>query len=141
MTYEAFDELFDGLIAECRGMRDTKGPEYAGTKDRLANFKQQAEDYGVSPMVVCGIFKKKHEQAIASYARGEYRGSEPIRGRIVDAIVYNVLMLGLIVEAEPKNCSACGGSGSVVQPSKLIDNHLTIGLTCPACKGTGKSRI
>ena len=136
MTYEAFDELFDGLIAECRGMRDTKGPEYAGTKDRLANFKEQATDYGVSPMVVCGIFKKKHEQAIASYIRGEYRGSEPIRGRIIDAIVYNALLLGLIVEAESKvrNCSACGGTGTFAKDGQCEG-------CCPACKGTGKSRL
>lgn len=136
MTYEDFDKLFDGLIAECRGMRDTKGPEYSGTSDRLRNFKEQAADYGVSPLVVCGIFKKKHEQAIASFIRGEYRGSEPIRGRIVDAIVYNALLLGLIEESTPKNCSACGGSGVVLSGISGGGTH-----SCPACKGNGKSKL
>lgn len=135
MTYEDFDKLFDDLIAECRGMRDSKGPEYSGLKDRLANFKEAAKDFGVSPLVICGIFKDKHDRAVKCYARGEYRGSEPIRGRIVDAIVYNVLMYGLIVEGEGKNCSACGGVGSIDKDS--YSNNVM----CPACKGTGKSKL
>lgn len=131
MTYEEFDKVFDDLIAECRGMRETKGPEYAGLKDRLANFKQAAAYFGVSPLVVCGIFKNKHDQAIAAFVRGGYKGSEPIRGRIVDAIVYLALLYGLIVEAEGRRCSACGGSGTV--------EHSGNTETCPACKGSGKA--
>lgn len=48
MTFQEFDKLFDGLFAQCRKMRDTKGKEYANTAtDRLANFKDIANELGI----------------------------------------------------------------------------------------------
>jgi hypothetical protein len=48
MTHEEFNLIFDELIEKCRGMRNTKGKEYANNdSDRLANFKDIAQELGV----------------------------------------------------------------------------------------------
>jgi polyhydroxyalkanoate synthesis regulator phasin len=48
MTHEEFNKIFDDLIEKCRGMRNTKGKEYANNdSDRLANFKDIAQELGV----------------------------------------------------------------------------------------------
>lgn len=91
--------LFD-LINETHtqifNLNDTKGREYAGDEEALANFYNRAEQMGISPKQVWGIFFGKHIDAIFSYIkRGEVL-SEPIEGRIDDAILYLILLKGLI---------------------------------------------
>lgn len=102
MTYKAFDESFDALIRECRSMRDSKGKEYANSAvDRLANFKEVGAEIGVDAKVVLMIYLKKHLRSIDSFVKNGKVRSEPIRGRIVDAITYLTLLNGLIEEPKP----------------------------------------
>ena len=90
--------MYSELIQLCR----TKGVEYAGTQDKLANFKNTARECGVDPIQVCYIFMNKHYNAVASYCRDKKVYSEPIIGRIRDCQLYLALLEGLIYEREEK---------------------------------------
>lgn len=100
MIREEFNALVAGRLASSADILTGKGIEYQpdGT-DFLGNFKMQAGNWGVSPLVVWGIFLGKHIAAINTYVRtGKESASEPIEGRIDDAINYLLLGAGLIAD-------------------------------------------
>ena len=107
MTFDEFDKSYDSLIKETLKMRDTKGKEYCGSEDRLANFKRAGEAIGIDPIKVLYVYMCKHWDSISSYVKGNREGlSEPIRGRIVDLITYAGLLNGLIEENKQKTIIA-----------------------------------
>lgn len=105
---------------ERRGaISDAKGPEYAGQAeaygtdgvDVLANFKRQAERWGVSPLVVAGIYEGKHQDALETFVRelqkaaGDWakqfalvRQGEGILSRLDDLRNYADLFEGLLAD-------------------------------------------
>lgn len=111
MTFPEFDAYSKALIDECLNMRDTKGKEYAGTKDRFDNFNRLALKCDLKRNLVWLVYFTKHMDAIESYINsGREFSSEGIRGRIVDAITYLLLLGGMIEEDLSK--------GSVTKPSQ-----------------------
>jgi len=100
MTFEDFEKLLDKMVEEERGVRTSKGKEYAGTGDRLGNFKRLSDELGISPEAVCFIYFKKHVDSIASYIRnnGKVFSNEAVEGRILDARVYLSLLRAIIEE-------------------------------------------
>jgi hypothetical protein len=90
------------IISETFGaiskLNDTKGREYAGDGDALANFKRRGEQLDLDPLKVWGIFAGKHWDAVLSFIRHGKVLSEPIEGRIDDLILYLILLKGLIEE-------------------------------------------
>ena len=100
MTFKEFDDFQGKLLEEVVQMKDTKGKEYANSSERFANFNRAAQKKGVSRLIVASIFLDKHLDAIDSYIKhnGVIYSTEPIRGRIVDAITYLTLMAGMIEE-------------------------------------------
>lgn len=98
-------EEFDLLLREARARQDVilkqKGDDYTRREpDRLSNFKRAGADFGVSPLVVWGIFFKKHLDAIQAFVKTGKAESEAIEGRFDDAINYLYLGLALVKELE-----------------------------------------
>jgi hypothetical protein len=100
MTHEEFDKYQNELLSKVVGMRDTKGKEYSNSENRFDNFNRLAAELGLTNIQVAWVYIKKHLDGIASYCRTEKVLSEPIEGRIVDAIVYLTLIAGMIAEKE-----------------------------------------
>src|SRR5665811_11669 len=98
MTHEQFDDFQNTLLRKVVGMRDTKGKEYSNSESRFGNFNRIAAELGLTNIQVAWVYTKKHLDGIASYCRTEKILSEPIEGRIVDAIVYLTLIAGMIEE-------------------------------------------
>lgn len=98
MTFEEFERIQQDLHTKILGMTKTKGVEYAGKVDRLNNFKAVGAKVGITPEVALGVFLDKHLRAIYHYIKTGETLSEDIEGRIVDAILYLELLLGLHVE-------------------------------------------
>jgi hypothetical protein len=74
-------------------LTDTKGREYANSDDQLANFKRLSTQLGLTPEQVITVYMTKHLDSINSYVRNpEQDLSEPIDGRIDDAILYLILL-------------------------------------------------
>lgn len=84
-------------------MKDTKGKEYANSTSRFANFDRLAERLGVSNLIVGWVYITKHLDSIESFIKtGRTFSTEPIEGRLVDAITYLTLIAGMIREKELK---------------------------------------
>ena len=103
MNQERFNQIVEATIRDTASLLITKGGEYAGSEDRLANFKRGAVLTGATPLQVAFVYTSKHYDAIATFVRdnaaGAYRErSEPIAGRLDDLINYCILMKALIVE-------------------------------------------
>lgn len=105
MNQTEFDKVVEETMSNLTKLLVVKGGEYAGTEDRLSNFKRGAALTGAHPLQVLFIYMSKHYDGIASFIRGEAAGrpltlSEPIDGRIDDLINYGILLKALIRESE-----------------------------------------
>lgn len=105
MNFARMQEIEGDLWAKLRGIRKTKGIEYAGEEDTLADFKEIAEEVGISPLQVWAVYVKKHERAIDSFIKmgGRKTLSEGIDSRVLDVVVYHALLLGLIEDLNDGN--------------------------------------
>jgi hypothetical protein len=98
LTNEMFDDLVDQQIAACREMLTAKGIDYTDGNDRLYNFKVVGSMVGAAPELVWAIYWLKHVFAIAAFCGRERLESEPIEGRITDALNYLYLLRALVEE-------------------------------------------
>lgn len=102
MRKDEFLALLEDTFTQIEALTATKGEEYAASDDQLANFKRSAEQAGITPEQVWLVFFNKHKDAITSYVKNlniiNRHPSEPIEGRIDDAILYLCLLKALIQE-------------------------------------------
>jgi hypothetical protein len=116
MTRTEWQALVDRTFAEVNGITATKGAEYThGSDDQLDNFKQNAIDLGLSPFAVWAVPFDKHVRSIKAFCAEAIRrgtsvyidddASEPIEGRILDAIVYLLLLRALVLDEYNSDCS------------------------------------
>jgi len=101
MIVEDVENLIDKLLVECKNIRLSKGEAYSGKEDKLGNFKRVAQFLGLTSEQVWATYFHKHLDALSSYLRGEYKDSEPIKGRIEDLINY-LFLLSAILEEQGK---------------------------------------
>lgn len=105
MRQDEFEKLFQSTIEQIQHLLIVKGGEYAGSEDRLANFKRGAALAGVTPMQCLLVYLSKHYDAIATFIRDDAHGkdrlrSEPIEGRVDDLINYGILLKALLAETK-----------------------------------------
>ena len=105
MDNKEFTTLVEKTVRDTSALLISKGQEYAGSADRLANFKRGANLTGTTPLQCCFIYMSKHYDALSTYIKKDASGfdqhlSEPIEGRIDDLINYCFLMKGLIQESK-----------------------------------------
>lgn len=106
MNEKEFNELIvKPTLENIQKLMVVKGGEYAGSADRLANFKRGSKLTGCTSLQVLFIYLSKHYDAVATYVRDQSAGverprSESIDGRIDDIINYCILLKGLVYEAE-----------------------------------------
>lgn len=111
MNSENFNRVINDTFSKINELSSTKGIEYAGKEDRLLNFKRSAKEAGTHPFKVWLIFFNKHMDAIKSYVRTRKVYSEPIEGRIDDAILYLILLKAMVREANSFTSVGEGGIG------------------------------
>ena len=100
MHWQEQKDHFEKVVSEMRDLLNNKGREYAGDGDALNNFKT-GSDIGVSPLQKSWIFTEKHISSIKTYIKnGKEFSSEPIEGRILDAMNYLFLISCLVKEAK-----------------------------------------
>lgn len=96
MDNKEFKRLLESTYCTLESLTDSKGKEYSRDADQLMNFKRQAAELGVSPLVVLAVYLNKHLDAVKSFIKNGREFSEPIEGRIDDAILYLILLKALI---------------------------------------------
>lgn len=93
--------LQDQVFERVRELGRSKGRDYAGDADALANFKRHGQILGLSPLVIWAVYAGKHWDAVMAYIREPDRAtSEPIQGRIDDLVTYLTLLTALIEERD-----------------------------------------
>jgi len=118
MTNDDLLLLIDAQYNIMLSLTRSKGAEYARSNtDQLANFKRQGEELGSTPEQILMVYLNKHVDSIKTYVKRLGTGqpvvlSEPIEGRIDDAILYLVLFKGLTRDRESKN------SPGLIEPSQ-----------------------
>lgn len=107
---EDLDAILVETMRACEELLIVKGGEYAGSSDRLGNFKRGADRVGIHPMQILWIYAAKHIDSIETFIRDQATGtdrprSEPIDGRLDDLINYCLLLKALIRESQNANSS------------------------------------
>lgn len=105
MRQEEFNVVVEETIESIRKLLQVKGGEYAGSDDRLANFKRGQLRTGAHPMQVLWIYLSKHIDSVETFIKDTASGttrerSEPIDGRLDDIINYCLLMKALVKETQ-----------------------------------------
>jgi hypothetical protein len=78
----------------------SKGDEYTlGRESALDNFERASADLGIPRDLVLMVYLGKHIDAIKNHVRmgGTAPSSEPITGRIEDAILYLLLLYSMVL--------------------------------------------
>ena len=100
MNHQTFKTVIDQTFERMYNLTASKGVEYSNSDDQLANFKRLGRELGLTPEAINLVFLTKHIDSIKHYVRnnGEQLLSEPIQGRIDDAILYLILLKSIIIE-------------------------------------------
>lgn len=101
MTPHAFQTILNDTVDDIHRLLEIKGGEYSPGDNRLSNFQEAAKRLGMSPLQVALVYLDKHYAAICNYAKDQVTHtsrvrSEPITGRISDAINYLILIRALL---------------------------------------------
>ena len=105
MNKQDYDKVSEKLLQMARDVADLKRPDYTiGSEDVLANFKNVAVRWGMTPFQAWGVYAQKHMDAITSIMRDPGReASEPPLGRFADLINYTLLGWALLEEWRLRN--------------------------------------
>lgn len=99
MIKSEFQKVLESVFSSMRNLTQTKGEEYAGSEDQFANFKRSAEQAGITKHQVWLVFFNKHMDSIKYFVKnGKLESTESIQSRIDDAILYLILLRGMIEE-------------------------------------------
>jgi len=105
MSYDhkRWHQLIQAQVARINKLAESKGGEYAGDTDRLANFRRNGERLGVPMELVWAVYAGKHWDAIQQFvqdlvAKRDRQRAEPISGRVDDLIVYLILFQAILEE-------------------------------------------
>lgn len=90
------------FFSNCMKLLNRKGRDYTTDGDAFKNTLTIAEEVGISPEKVIWIYLRKHLSAIQRYILSESLESEPIEGRLQDAVNYLALLHVLIKCKKPK---------------------------------------
>jgi len=98
------NNIADSIFKECKDILEGKGIAYSGEEDVNNNFKANAKLLGLTKYQILAIYLNKHLDSImnAIRYRPEYPSekTEGMRGRIVDAINYLVILQAMMIEDE-----------------------------------------
>jgi len=100
-----FNQLIAKTFESIQELSDRKGHEYSGEDDALSNFKRNATAIKLLPEQVWHVYFAKHYDSICTYIAELNQPTqrvltEPIEGRIDDAITYLLLLKGLVKDRE-----------------------------------------
>ena len=79
--------------------RDAGQREYAQSEDNVfANFERVAKSIDTDRKKVLMVYLLKHIDGISAYTKGHQSQREDVTGRITDAMVYLMLLWGMVEE-------------------------------------------
>lgn len=94
------NQLMTKIVEIVTETRNNGQLEYASSDNVFADFEHTAELIGTSREKVLLTFLNKHIRGITAYVKGHKSQREDVRGRISDAIVYLMLLWGMVEETQ-----------------------------------------
>jgi hypothetical protein len=92
------------ILPEITKTRDAGQKEYAHDEDNVfANFERVANALDTSREKVLMVYLLKHIDGISAYSKGHKSQREDVRGRLTDAIVYLMLLWGMVADESVKS--------------------------------------
>ena len=92
-----------GILSEVQQTRDSGQKEYAHTENNVfANFERVANTLNIEREKVLMTYLLKHIDGIVAHIDGHQSQREEVTGRITDAIVYLMLLWGMVEDAKGK---------------------------------------
>lgn len=82
------DKDYDLILNECIKIIKTKGNDYSGDEDRLAEFRRSSKFNNISIKQVFGVHIFKHLTTLEKWIKNERLKGEPIEEKLKDIIVY-----------------------------------------------------
>jgi hypothetical protein len=146
-THEQFASYTEKLFEEIKQIAVTKGIEYAGRQSRFDNFNKVGQALDLDRKKVLMVYMQKHQLAIESFIREGKVYSESIHGRILDNIIYLMLLDGMIA-AEAASAEAPKADLVGIKPGEwkpmdqairpVRDTCLCGGVGCNKCEPQGR---
>lgn len=100
LTMDQMEDVMEDFFDEIRDVRAAGQEEYAHNRENaFANFQRVSRDLGLDQKTTLWVFAMKHRDGIASFLKGHRSQREGVRGRILDLVMYLILLRGMI-EAE-----------------------------------------
>ena len=90
------NHLMKQIVESVAETRSSGQLEYASEDNVFADFEHTANLVGTSREKVLLTFLNKHIRGISAYVKGHQSQREDVRGRISDAIVYLMLLWGMV---------------------------------------------
>ncbi len=110
MTIQEREELAKKLFEKCLEVLRAKGKDYEVDGDCLQQFKLIADLVGITPYQVWAVLWCKHALSILGAVKKNplrpETTAEPLEGRAIDNINYDVCLMGLLSETEIKTMGA-----------------------------------
>ena len=99
MNSKHFKEFYKLMLNEIQLTRDAGQEEYAHTKSNVfANFERIGSSIDAHRDKVLMVYLLKHIDGINAFVKGHTSQREDVTGRIKDAIVYLLLLWGMVEE-------------------------------------------
>ena len=103
MTYKDMQKVVRRQLKQVLKIRDAGQKEYARTEDNVfANFERVSSFTGVTREQALMTYLLKHIDGIMAHINGHKSQREDVSGRITDAIVYLLLLQGMIDDGQNK---------------------------------------
>jgi hypothetical protein len=103
MTYKDMQKVVRRQLKQVLKIRDAGQKEYARTEDNVfANFERVSSFTGVSREQALMTYLLKHIDGIMAHINGHKSQREDVSGRITDAIVYLLLLQGMVDDGKSK---------------------------------------
>ena len=103
MDWEHFNNMVDAIWITGKLVLNDKGHSYAHSGNPFANFERLSNILGTDRKKILLVYLFKHIDAITAYINGQYMDTEPVQGRIVDAINYLTILYAMIEEENKEN--------------------------------------
>lgn len=103
--HERYDALVKKTVDMITQLGKEKGGEYAGDRDRLANFRRNGDALELPMETIWRVYAGKHWDAVTQYIVDIQQGKtrprmESISGRVDDLIVYLLLFKAMVDERD-----------------------------------------
>lgn len=102
MTIQQRQDLAKAIFERCLKTLESKGADYSGQEDSLANFKRNADRLGMTKYQVWAVYAAKHIDSVFNSIKRDpdqpQVESEPLSERIVDIINYMMILHALLEE-------------------------------------------